>query len=77
MKFYFFTLKQHHFRDGRVIGRICGIVTGNDEDEAEKKAVELAWTNNTSSLRLQEIDPEKGFVYRVYKASMSGIHGER
>ena len=71
MRVYFFTLNQHHFRDGRVIGRICGVVTGKDEEEAEKKALELAWSNNTSSLVLQEIDPEKGFVYCVYTASMS------
>lgn len=52
MRFYFFTLKQHHYRDGSEIGRICGVVTGNDEDEAEKRALKLAWNNNTSSLVL-------------------------
>lgn len=70
MRFYFFTLKQHHYRDGSEIGRICGVVTGNDEDEAEKRALKLAWNNNTSSLVLQEFEPENGFVYCVYKASV-------
>ena len=70
MKHYFFTMTQHHFRDGSVIGRKCGTVTAENEEDATEKALELAGNEGTTFDSIEEYNPDAGYCFTVYKATL-------
>jgi len=72
MKTYFFIQRQHHYRDGHVVGHVCGVVMAKNESEAEQKAMALAWNDNSSSLEVHEVDSKCGFAYAISAVKQEG-----
>ena len=76
MKPYFFVMSQYHFRNWKVIGRKCGTVMAENEDEARRKANKLAGNEGTTLDMIEEFDPAEGFAYTVYRASFQCVDAE-
>lgn len=72
MKTYFFIQKQHHYRDGHVVGHVCGVVMAENESKAEQKAMALAWNDNSSGLEIFAVDAERGFAYAIAAVRQEG-----
>lgn len=73
MNIYFFTMKQAHRRTSETIGKVVGIVTAKNEEEAANKAWELAGSDFTYALTVENItDASKssGYSFVVYKSEI-------
>lgn len=70
MKLYFCVFTQHDIRTGRAIGKSCCVVEAESEETAREKAYEMCGGENSAFLFIDEIKPEKGFSYTVYKSSI-------
>lgn len=70
MKIYFCVFSQHDFRTGEVIGKSCCVVQARDEDEAKEKAYELCGSDNSAYCCAEEVKPNEGYVYTVYRKAM-------
>ncbi|MDD5022096.1 MAG: hypothetical protein PHR82_08240 [Endomicrobiaceae bacterium] len=73
IKTWFFTMKQSHRRTSETIGKVVGIVTAKNEDEAANKAWELAGSDFTYALSIEDITDatnSSGYSFVVYKSEI-------
>ena len=56
-----------HHRTGEHIGKRCGVVLADNNEEAERIAEEKYGNDATYQLWVEEV-PAEGFDYTVYKA---------
>lgn len=68
MKTYFFTMTKTHRRTGEHTAKIVGVVQAAFEDEALKKAWDLAGSDTACGLEVVEIDLSAGCSFTMYKS---------
>lgn len=69
LKPYFFCMTVCAPRTGAPIGRRCGVVLADGQEEAELSAWERFGDDNACKLWAQEV-PENGYEYTVYKSEI-------
>lgn len=70
MNAYFYVFTQHDFRICNAIGKTCGVVFAEDEHEALMQANKACGSENTALQFIEKIDPDQGYCFTVYKASI-------
>lgn len=68
MKLFFYVITQHQSRTGEPIGKTCGVLYAENEEEAREKVFAEVGNDSASFQFAEEIDPEKGFHFTVYKS---------
>lgn len=69
MKAFFFCMTICSARTGAALGKRCGVVFADSEDEAESIAWEKYGSDSACSLWVEEV-PEDGYDFTVYKSEI-------
>ena len=67
---FYFVIKQFHHRNGTVIGKMVGVVSADDLEEAIHKIISEYASDNSVLEFIDEIDAQKGFSYTIYKSAL-------
>lgn len=67
---FYFVVKQFHHRNGTVIGKMVGVVSADNLEDATQKVISEYVSDNSALEFVEEMDTQKGFSYTVYKSAL-------
>ena len=67
---FYFVVKQFHHRNGTIIGKIVGVVSAKNLEDATQKVISEYVSDNSVLEFVEEMDTQKGFSYTVYKSAL-------
>lgn len=70
MKPYFYVYRQCNVRTGVPIGKTCGVVFADNEEDARTKADRLSGSDVSVMEFITEINEKDGYQFTVYKSSI-------